>query len=311
MHALVFTMPGVMEVQHVSRPRAADGEVLVSVRAAGICGSELHGFRAAGFRAPPLIMGHELAGETADGRRVVVNPLISCGTCDLCGRGRPQLCRTRQLVGVHRDGGFAEQVAVPETAVHELPAGMSWESAVLAEPLANAVHAWGQVRPEPDARVAVIGAGAIGLVCLLIALDRGLGDVTVVDRSPGRLALATRLGATRCAPDLEGEYDIVIDAVGAAATRRLAVERLRPGGASVWLGLAGEDPGFDGNGLVRAEKRVVGSFAYRPEDFAHALQRAPQLELAWASPIAFEDAHRTFMELADGAADPVKAVIRF
>ncbi len=310
MRALVFTGPGAVELQDVATPVVPEGWLPITVRASGICGSELHGFRAVGFRRPPLVMGHEFAGETPDGRSVVVNPLLSCGECDLCRRDHPELCRQRQLLGVHLGGGFAERVAVPQAAVHEIPAGMSWETAALIEPLANAVHAWRQVDRRAVERVAVIGAGAIGLVTLLVALHERLGEVTVVDRSAFRLDLAARLGAGTCAGELDGEYDIVIDAVGSAQTRALALEHVRPGGTSVWIGLAEADASFDGNGLVRDEKRVVGSFAYGPKDFAAAVDLAPSLDLGWATTIAMEDSQRVFMELADGAQDPVKAVIR-
>ncbi|MGN6300182.1 MAG: zinc-dependent alcohol dehydrogenase [Angustibacter sp.] len=310
MRALVFTGPGAMELQDVSTPAVPDGWVPITVRASGICGSELHGFRAVGFRRPPLVMGHEFAGETPDGRRVVVNPLLSCGECDLCRRDHPELCRERQLLGVHLGGGFAERVAVPASALHEIPDDMSWETAALIEPLANAVHAWRQVDQRSLERVAVIGAGAIGLVSLLVAMHEQLGDVTVVDRSTSRLDLAARLGAADCVTELDAEYDVVIDAVGSAQTRASAVEHVRPGGTSVWLGLAEAGAGFDGNGLVRGEKRVVGSFAYSPEDFAAAVSMAPSLDLGWATPIAMEDSQRVFMELANGAEQPVKAVIR-
>ncbi len=310
MQALVFTGPGAMELQDVSTPEVPDGWVSITVRASGICGSELHGFRAVGFRRPPLVMGHEFAGETPDGRRVVVNPLLSCAECDLCRRNHPELCRQRQLLGVHLAGGFAERVAVPRSSLHEIPDEMSWETAALIEPLANAVHAWRQVDQRSVERVAVVGAGAIGLVSLLVALRERLGQVTVVDRSASRLDLAARLGAAACATELDAEYDVVVDAVGSAQTRASAVEHVRPGGTSVWLGLAEAGAGFDGNGLVRGEKRVVGSFAYSPEDFATAVSMASSLDLGWATPIAMEDAQRVFMDLANGAEQPVKAVIR-
>ncbi|QWZ08609.1 alcohol dehydrogenase catalytic domain-containing protein [Nocardioides panacis] len=310
MRALVFTGPGAMELRDVATPGARDGWVPVTVRASGICGSELHGFRSVGFRRPPLVMGHEFAGETPDGRRVVVNPLLSCGECDLCHRGKPELCRRRELLGVHLAGGFAERVTVPAGAVHVIPDEMTWETAALIEPLANAVHAWRQVEQGGIGRVAVIGAGAIGLVSLLVAAHEQLGEVTVVDRSGFRLVLAGRLGAAVCAEELEGEYDVVVDAVGSAQTRASAVEHVRPGGTSVWLGLAEAAAGFDGNGLVRGEKRVVGSFAYSPEDFADAVRLAASLDLGWATAIDMEDSQRIFMELAGGAQDPVKAVIR-
>jgi threonine dehydrogenase-like Zn-dependent dehydrogenase len=310
MRALVFTGPGTMELQDVARPRAdTDGGVLIGVRAAGICGSELHGFRHVGLRQPPLIMGHEFAGTTPDGRRVVVNPLVSCGTCDLCRQGLPQICRSRQLLGVQRPGGFAENVVVPAGSLYDLPAEMAWETAAMVEPLANAVHAWHRVDVRGTEKVAIIGAGAIGLVCLLVGRTRGLPEVTVVDRSPIRLALAERLGATASATRLEGEYDIVIDAVGSQLTRQVAVDRLKPAGTCVWVGLAEQEPGFDGNALVRMEKRVVGSFAYTPDEFASALALAPRVDLDWATPVALEDSRRVFMALAEGATEPVKAVI--
>jgi threonine dehydrogenase-like Zn-dependent dehydrogenase len=309
MRALVFTRPGAVELQDVARPEPTSDGVLIDVRASGICGSELHGFRQVGFRRPPLIMGHEFAGTTPEGRRVVVNPLVSCGTCSLCRDGQPQICRDRQLLGVQRPGGFAENVVVPPESLHEMPEDMTWQTAALVEPLANAVHAWQRVDGGRTRRVAIVGAGAIGLVCLLVARHHGLGDITVVDRAPTRLALAKRLGATTSARELVGEYDVILDAVGSAATRRAGFDSARPGGTCVWIGLAEPEPGFDGNALVRMEKRVVGSFAYTPDDFAAALALAPKLDLDWATPVAFERSRDIFMALADGAMEPVKAVI--
>jgi threonine dehydrogenase-like Zn-dependent dehydrogenase len=108
MRALVYTSAGQVQVRDEPSPVPGPDEELLTVNASGICGSELHGFRQPGMRKPPLIMGHEFVGRTRDDRRVVVNPLIVCGTCDGCVAGRPQVCRHRALVGVHRPGGFAE-----------------------------------------------------------------------------------------------------------------------------------------------------------------------------------------------------------
>lgn len=310
MRALVFTAPGEVRLLDVPRPDATPGTVVLDVRAAGICGSELHGFRHTGFRTPPLIMGHEFAGITPDGRRVVAYPLVSCGLCDLCRRGRTQICRNRRLLGAQLPGGFAEQVAIAGTALHELPPDMSWQRAAMVEPLANAVHAWRQAGDDLTGdRVAIVGAGTIGLVSLLVARRLGLGDITVVDRSPDRLALAARLGAATCADALTGEYDVVLDAVGAQATRAAAMRCVRPGGTAVWVGLAESPSAFDGNDLVRFEKRVVGSFAYTQEEFAEALALAPSLDLGWTTPVPLTEARDVFMSLANGAPAPVKAVI--
>ena len=142
----MFTGPGVLELQDVAEPEVAEGDVLVQVRSVGICGSELHGARHPGFRMPPLIMGHEFAGTSADGDRVVINPMLSCGHCELCAGGLRQVCRERQIIGVHRAGGFAERVAVPGSTLRPVPDWLSWDAAAMVEPAANAVHAWNLVR---------------------------------------------------------------------------------------------------------------------------------------------------------------------
>ena len=190
MQALVFTGPGTMELLDMPEPDVADGDVLVHVRSAGICGSELHGARHPGFRVPPLIMGHEFAGISDDGHPVIINPILSCGDCDLCARGLRELCRRRAIIGVHRAGGFAERVAVPRSALLPLPDRMTWDAAAVVEPAANAVHAWRLAGGARDKRVAVLGCGAIGLLCLLVALADGAASVDVTDLAPGRLDAA-------------------------------------------------------------------------------------------------------------------------
>ena len=312
MRALVFTAPGEMELREEPVPEPGPDELLLNVAAAGICGSELHGFRVVGMRKPPLIMGHEIAGTINGANRVVVNPLITCGTCEHCRAGRSQICPDRQLIGVHRAGGFAEHVAVPRRAVHELPSGMDWTAAALIEPLANAVHAWGLAKPDAG-RVAVLGAGTIGLVCLLLARRRGHdGPIVVADPSPFRRAVAEQLGANVVSnlDDFEGRFDTVFDAVGLQATRSSTVHHLSPGGTAVWIGLAAPEAEFDGSELVRSEKRVLGSFGYTNDDFAHAVATAPNLDLGWATDIPMADARTVFMELAAGRTDIIKAVLR-
>jgi threonine dehydrogenase-like Zn-dependent dehydrogenase len=316
-----------VELLDVPEPDPAPGEVLVEVRAAGICGSELHGARRPGFRQPPLIMGHEFAGIGAGGEAVVVNPILSCGRCAECRRGLRHVCREREIIGVHRAGGFAERVAVPASALRPLPAGLPWEAAALIEPAANAVHAWNQAGRALDAsgaggadgapgadgaegaRVAVIGCGAIGLLCAATALSGGAGRVEVTDLSPARLAAAQRLGAEVADPGLSGEYDVVIDAVGSAATRAASVAHQRPGGVAVWLGLAEEEAGFDANALIRSEKRVLGSFAYNDEEFAQAISRIQDWDLTWAAGYPLSAAAGIFTDLMNGGLHPLKALL--
>ena len=139
MKALVYLGNQQVVVREEPAPTPADGEAIILMRAAAICGSELGGVKHNDpSRKVPLIMGHEFVGVRADtGQLVAVNPLVTCGTCDRCLAGQQNLCRTRALIGVHRSGGFAEEVAVPIGNIHELPAGTSVLAAVLIEPLAE------------------------------------------------------------------------------------------------------------------------------------------------------------------------------
>ena len=307
MKALVFTEPGRVEILEVPEPAPSEDEVVVAVERTGICGSELHGIASPGFRVPPLIMGHEFIGRTPDGRRVAVNPLLTCQQCDQCHAGRTQLCRQRALLGVHRAGGLAERVAVPRSALHDLSETISPEKAALVEPLANAVHAWSLAGSPYGARVAVVGAGPIGLCCVEYA-RHAAASVTCVDLAPERRAVAASLGAT-AVEELEGEFDVIFDAVGVPATRDAAVTHCAPGGITVWLGLASPDPGFDATALVRNEKVARGSFAYNNNEFATAVETLPALDLSWGTTYPLERGAEVFLTLMGGAATPVKALL--
>jgi len=294
---MVFTRTGVVEMLDIAEPEPQDGELVIDVAIAGICGSELHGISQPGFRVPPLVMGHEFAGTTPDGRRVVVNPILSCGTCPTCSIGLPNVCESRRIVGVHLPGGFAERVAVPEASVRDVPADLTWGRAAVIEPLANAVHAWNLV-PSSAERVGIIGAGAIGLACLLagrtFVADR---VIDVADTSPDRRRDAEQLGATRVGEALDGQYDAVIEAVGLPVTRAGSVTALRNGGTAVWLGLSSSDSGMDGAALVRGEKRVVGSFAYTPDEFDRAVDLAAGVDTSWTTVHPLEAGADVFMSL--------------
>ncbi|MFG1710927.1 zinc-binding dehydrogenase [Nonomuraea sp. M3C6] len=309
MKALVFTGPGVVELREVPEPEIRGNDVLVHVVTTGICGSELHGVKTPGFRVPPLVMGHEFAGRAEDGRPVIVNPILFCGNCDNCARGLTNVCRQRRIVGVHLPGGFAERVAVPAGALVPLPEGIGWTAAGIIEPAANAVHAWALAGAPAAARVGIIGAGAIGLTCLLVAMSGKAARIEVADRSPERRAIASRLGADASGPELIGEYDVVFDAVGAAATHEQSLARLRPGGVAVWLGLADETAEFDAVDLVRGEKRVLGSFGYSGADFAAAVGLVTDWDLSWVGSFPLAEGAEIFTALMNGRATPVKALL--
>jgi threonine dehydrogenase-like Zn-dependent dehydrogenase len=310
MKALVFTDLGVVKIQEVPDVVAGEGEVVVDVDRAGICGSELHGISTPGFRVPPLIMGHEFVGHTADGRRVAVNPLTACGTCDLCTAGKTQLCRSRSLLGIHKAGGFAERVVVPEHSIHELPDDLDFDRAALIEPLANAVHAWNLAGAPAGLRVAVLGCGPIGLACVEMAHYARAASVTATDLSEGRRIVAEKVGADVVGETIEGEFDVIFDAVGSAATHQSSLDHLIPGGTTVWLGLASSNPGFDAMSIVRQEKNIRGSFAYSDEEFARAIEIAPSLDLTWSTTYPLDQGVETFTSLMNGATTPIKALLQ-
>ena len=223
-------------------------------QAVGICGSEIEGYLGhMGNRTPPLVMGHEFAGVVVaagegaadlDGARVAVNPLSGCGHCRLCDAGHSNLCRDRVLIGVHALGAFADFVSAPAASARALPDDVSARTGALVQPLANGVHAvrLGLLAHASVDRAVVLGAGTIGLVTRQAALLAGIEHVALLEPQPQRRERAATLGAHATYGSeeeaLEAERaatgglgtDLVLDAVGAQATRALALRLLRPAG---------------------------------------------------------------------------------
>jgi 2-desacetyl-2-hydroxyethyl bacteriochlorophyllide A dehydrogenase len=256
------------------------GELILQPEAVGICGSEIEGYLGhMGNRTPPLVMGHEFAGRVVaagagaaelEGARVAVNPLRGCGHCSLCQAGLGNVCPDRQLIGVHVPGAFADYVRVPAADARVLPDGVSARLGALMEPLANGVHAVGLAGPDVQYAV-VLGAGTIGLVTLQAALLSGIPRVEVVEPHDARRERAARLGAhaVHAAPP-QDQPDLVLDAVGAQATRSAGLEILRPGGTMVCIGLAADDTTLGFHGVVRNQHRIQGSYAYTMADYEQA-----------------------------------------
>jgi 2-desacetyl-2-hydroxyethyl bacteriochlorophyllide A dehydrogenase len=314
MRAIVWQGPHEMTVEE--RPDPPDpgpGELILQPEAVGICGSEVEGYLGhMGNRTPPLVMGHEFAGTVVaagegasdlEGRRVAVNPLSGCGECRLCRAGDTNLCRDRVLIGVHVPGAFADLVKVPAADARVLPYGVSSRIGALMEPLANGVHAV-RLAPPGVERAVVIGAGTIGLVTLQAALLEGIPHVAVVERHDERRARAIALGASE---DTE-EPDLVLDAVGAEATRRLGLQLLRPGGTMVCIGLANDDTTLGFHDVVRSQHRIQGSYAYTMPDFeqAHEWLVSGQANLGddLTAVRPLEDGPEQFARLADGPPPP-------
>jgi 2-desacetyl-2-hydroxyethyl bacteriochlorophyllide A dehydrogenase len=285
MRALVYTAPGQVQMQEQPRPSAVAGDEEIAIQVAGVCGSDISGFLGhSALRKPPLVLGHELVGCRRDGRRVVANPLVSCGHCNACISGAQNLCDSWKLLGLGTTPGtFAEYVTLPSAQVYEVPDSLTSEQAILAEPLANIVHMLRIVAPPPFIRFAIVGAGTMGALALLASLRIGARDVLAVDVNDERLAIMRQLGASAVvnvsgveqaeqANSAAGSgYDVVLDASGSAAARQMAFDLCRPGGQVVLLGMGTQRSEVNFVTSIRKEHRVVMSFAYTPVDFRRSL----------------------------------------
>lgn len=284
MRALVYTAPGRVEMNERPRPIVLPGEEEISIQVAGVCGSDISGFLGhSALRRPPLVLGHELVGRRLDGRRVVANPLVSCGRCQACISGSQNLCETWKLLGLGTTPGtFAEYVALPATQIYDVPDSLSVEQAILAEPLANIVHMFRIASPQPFFRFAIVGAGTMGALALLAAVRIGAREILAVDLNEQRLATMKTLGATAVlnvsgtdaseAQRIAGSgFDIVLDASGSAPARQMAFDLCRPGGQVVLLGMGTQRSELNFVASIRKEHRVVMSFAYTPVDFRRSL----------------------------------------
>jgi (R,R)-butanediol dehydrogenase / meso-butanediol dehydrogenase / diacetyl reductase len=332
--AMVWNGPESMAVEEVPEPMVEPGTVILRPDAVGICGSEVEGYLGKmGNRTPPLVMGHELAGTVTEvgegvdsnlvGRTVAVNPLSSDGTCPLCRAGYTNLCPNRKLIGIHSPGGFAEYVLAPEANVYPLPEGVGARTGSLAEPLANGVHAvrLGTAGDFTVERAVVIGAGTIGLMCLQAAVLDGIPEVSIVEPHEARRAQALELGAHAAYASgeeaLEGATEglgaeLVIDAVGAEVTRRMALDLLRPGGRAVMVGLHDDETTLGFHGVVRGQFMLQGSYAYTAEDYEQALEwlvdsRAGIGELPPVLPL--ERGPEAFAELVSGPSQKIKVFL--
>ena len=213
MKALLLSEYKKLNVVDMPTPEIADDEVLVRVRACGICGSDIHGYDGStGRRIPPLVMGHEAAGviERAGpavegfkvGDRVTFDSTVSCGKCDFCRQGQINLCDNRMVLGVscgdyRRHGAFAEYVSVPARILYKLPDSLPFERAALIEAVSIAVHAVSRHVPKPDEAVLVVGSGMIGVLVIQVLREKGCRNIIAVDVDDDKLALAKRVGATR------------------------------------------------------------------------------------------------------------------
>jgi len=326
MKALVYTAPHTLDYRDEPDPSPGPGEALVRIDAVGICGSDMHAWHGHDERrVPPLILGHEAAGEVVGGegagRRVTMNPLIACGRCDYCLTGRGNLCPDRTMIGMTRPGAYARYVTIPESCLVDIPHGMKPEHAALTEPTATAWHAIAlgeraMARGPGEADTLVVGGGAVGLLAALILRARGVRSLRVVETNPLRRETVTRAGLHAVQPQdagaAEASADLVLDAVGGAKTRALALRAVRPGGVVVHIGLMDSDGPLDLRRITLAEIAFLGCYTYTTPDLrasVDALHRGALGDLGWVETRPLDAGAAAFRDLDAGRAAAAKIVL--
>lgn len=312
MQALVYEAASQVRLREAAAPQAGADEVLVRVRAVGICGSDLGIFRGEMAAVQtPLVPGHEFGGWLDNGDFVVVNPMVGCNHCAACLAGRTQVCAQRKVIGVTRAGACAEWIAVPRRNLLTVPA-LSTLQATLVEPLANGVHGWYRAG-RPSGPVAIIGAGAIGMCLLHVLRAKGLDDITVIDPVAVRRTAAQAAGARHTAAALSGQFEAVFDAAGTAQTRADALACTGLGGTVALLGLHDDRLPLSAAALIVGDRTLAGCFGYTEPEFAEAAQLAATLDAPWAQAIPVHEAESAIAALLAGTAPPgrIKTVIQW
>lgn len=290
MKALLLSDYKKLSVVDIPTPNIGEDDVLVRVRACGICGSDIHGYDGStGRRIPPLVMGHEAAGEIEKvghavdaftaGDRVTFDSTVSCGKCGFCRQGRINLCDNRTVLGVscgdyRRHGAFAEYVSVPARILYKLPDTLPFERAALIEAVSIAVHAVSRHVPKPADTVVVVGAGMIGVLVIQVLKNKGCHNIIAVDLDNEKLALAKRLGANQGLNPKESDVpaavreatggngaDASFEVVGHSDTVLTAIRALRKGGTVVLIGNLSPNVELPLQEVVSREISVLGSCA--------------------------------------------------
>jgi 2-desacetyl-2-hydroxyethyl bacteriochlorophyllide A dehydrogenase len=299
MKAAVFKGVHDIQVEDVDEPEAGPADLVVSVAACGICGSDLHTFLHGSFVEPGQVMGHEFAGEViaagadvqglAVGDRVTASPIVPCGRCARCAEQRYNLCAEAWTTGIAygRPGAFAERVRIPNSVagenVFKLDASVPDEAGATVEPLAVGVHAVRLAGDVTGQTALVLGLGTIGQQVVQVLKAYGAGRVIGMDLSPLRLRAAAELGAEAVdgGPGVQdalaatlgdgAEVDVVFECSGVPALNAAALDAVKGGGTIVVLALYDDDVSFNPTVLVQKEIRLQGSIAYTSDDFGEAV----------------------------------------
>ncbi|MEM6308563.1 MAG: alcohol dehydrogenase catalytic domain-containing protein [Pseudomonadota bacterium] len=310
MKALVYTGKESMEYRDFADPIVQANEQIVRVEKVGICGSDMHAYHGYDPRRPaPLILGHEAAGVVVggdlDGTRVTINPLVVDPNAKVVQAGRENIYDKRELLSMPpREGAFAEYVSVPTRNLVEVPDAVPFEKAALAEPLAVSWHSarlgLEALHPSMDRKALVLGGGAIGLAGALCLRAMGIEDITVVEPTESRRAYLESVCGEKAVASGQGSFPLIFDAVGYAATRKVASELVEPGGVIVHVGLGDGEGGLDIRRMTLQEISFVGTYCYTAQDFrdtAAAIFDGKLGPLDWVEHRSLSDGSDAFRDL--------------
>ncbi len=338
MRALQLVEPGHrLEERDVATPNPGPGEVLVKVGAAGICRSDVHYRKGHPEAGPlPLTLGHEIAGvvaatgsgvRRAEGDRVCVHYQLSCGDCPYCARGSEQFCPNGAMLGMRRDGGFAEYVLIPERNAFLLPDEISLEhGAVMMCSSATCYHALRKARMTQGESVAIFGVGGLGMSAVQIARAFGAGDVYAVDINPAKLQLAATFGAVpidaTAGDPVEqirqasgGGVDVALELIGLAATMRQSVDVLAPLGRAIAVGVGAEPVDVSAyRDMIVREAEIIGSADHLAQELPGLLDLARRGALDLSQIVTNrvpleEEAVNAAMDALEQFGDEVRTVI--
>ncbi|ONI39971.1 galactitol-1-phosphate 5-dehydrogenase [Candidatus Epulonipiscium fishelsonii] len=338
MKAVRYLGPSNLELQEIENPIPKDDEVLLKIRACGICGSDVHGYLGlTGRRIAPMTMGHEFAGEviglgdavknTKIGDAVVVQPINFCGECEYCLQGLTNVCLNKRFYGVlDVDGAFAEYLCVPEKLLFKMPEGMSYNVGALAEPYAVAYGATNKIDTFEGKNVLIIGAGTIGLCILQMVKLQNPRSIIVSDLSDPRLKVAKDLGATHVINPKNEDYleiikkytddkmvDVALEAVGIQVTANQAIKSVKFGGKAVWVGLSQKTVEVDMQDIVGSAKQIIGTYTYTHEELGKVVEILGsgkiEAEKLISKVIGLDETHAAIEELHNHPDNYVKIIV--
>jgi len=341
MKALMYQGPKILEIVELPKPTPKKGELLLRVRACGICGSDVHGYLGlTGRRVAPMVMGHEFSAEVAGlgegtalgfqtGDRVAVQPCISCWECGKCREGKNNVCGTRRFIGaMDCNGAMQEYICVPEKLAYRLPGDMSYGIGALIEALAVSYSGVKKAGNLTGKNVVLVGGGTIGLLALAVVMTKNPKRVVLSDLSSFRLEYAKKMGAyatlnpkdknfgEEIRSAFDGELaDVSIEAVGISSSAGQALEALKPQGACVWIGNSAKKIEVDMQRVVTKELKIFGSYIYTHEEFGETIDfihdNKLDLSALITKEISLEEAPQMFEDLTVQTEKYLKCIVKF